>query len=269
MVARLDLAAVDLPTRHALEGISLAVSRSKRIIVVTGAGISCSCGIPVRPIILVRPGPSNHPLLYFGRIPQDFRSPNGLYNLVKSDYPDVVMKGRDLFDATLFRDPELTAVFCTFISKLKRSVDVAQPSPTHVFIKILDEKNKLLRSYTQNIDGLEERVGLVGSSAPGASAAKKLQAKNPRNVQLHGNIHRVRCNFCSVDLPCTEEHVEILGGGQAPDCPECAARGAFRPLPHMSGDHVNVGSNDSSRARGTLRATDQMRNSSPGDRTIQ
>ena len=40
-------------TRRALEGISLAVAKSKRIVVVTGAGISCSCGIPVRNVFLV------------------------------------------------------------------------------------------------------------------------------------------------------------------------------------------------------------------------
>ncbi|KAG6877868.1 hypothetical protein C0993_002869, partial [Termitomyces sp. T159_Od127] len=94
----------------------------------------------------------------------DFRSSDGLYNLVKQQYPDVVLKGRDLFDASLFRDGTSTSVFYTFISKLKQSIDEATPSPTHRFIKTLDTKKKLLRSYTQNIDGLEERVGLMGSS---------------------------------------------------------------------------------------------------------
>ncbi|KAG6866046.1 hypothetical protein C0991_009143 [Blastosporella zonata] len=153
------------PTRRALSDVSLSVVRSKRIVVVTGAGISCSCGIP------------------------DFRSSDGLYNLVKQQYPDVVLKGRDLFDASLFRDGTSTSVFYTFISKLKQSIDAATPSPTHNFIKTLDTKKKLVRSYTQNIDGLEERVGLMGSSS---SAAKidvkgkaKIRARDVRNVQLH------------------------------------------------------------------------------------
>lgn len=155
--------------------------------------------------------------------------------MVKSEYPDLVMKGRDLFDAALFRDPELTAVFCTFISKLKRSIDATQPSPTHVFIKLLDEQKKLLRSYTQNIDGLEERAGLAGSSAPASSTAERLLAKNLRNIQLHGNIHRVRCTFCSADLPCTEDYLKLFNGGQAPDCPECASRGASSLPPPLDG----------------------------------
>lgn len=139
------------------------------------------------------------------------------------------MKGRDLFDASLFRDPTSTSVFYTFISQLKQSVDAASPSPTHTFLKTLDTKKKLLRSYTQNIDGFEERAGLLGSSSDDARAAtskgkSKLKTKDVRNVQLHGDIHRVRCTFCSADLPCTEEYLRLFNEGIAPDCPECNAR---------------------------------------------
>jgi hypothetical protein len=50
MVPTLDLAASssDPHTRRTLSNLSLSVAKSKRIVVVTGAGISCSCGIPVR-----------------------------------------------------------------------------------------------------------------------------------------------------------------------------------------------------------------------------
>ena len=37
----------DPTTRRALTNLSLGVAKSKKIVVVTGAGISCSCGIPV------------------------------------------------------------------------------------------------------------------------------------------------------------------------------------------------------------------------------
>jgi len=111
----------DAPTRRALGELSLQVAKAKRVVVVTGAGISCSSGIP------------------------DFRSTDGLYNLVKQRYPDVVMKGRDLFDSCLFRDPASTALFYSFIAELKLAIDKAQPSPTHRFIKTLHSKGKLLR----------------------------------------------------------------------------------------------------------------------------
>lgn len=159
---------------------------------------------------------------------QDFRSSDGLYALVKQQYPDVVLKGRDLFDASLFRDSTSTSVFYTFISQLKRSIDNASPSPTHRFLKTLDTKRKLLRSYTQNIDGLEERAGLLGSSSHDAKShgkgKAKLRVKDVRNIQLHGDIHRVRCTFCSAELPCTAEHLDVFNSGLAPNCPECTTR---------------------------------------------
>lgn len=162
-----------------------------------------------------------------------------MYNLVKQQYPDVVLKGRDLFDASLFRDATSTAVFYTFISKLKQSVDGVSPSPTHHFLKTLDTKGKLLRSYTQNIDGLEERVGLVGSAseqarnsaaASGAKGRSKMNLRDVKNVQLHGDIRRVRCTLCSADYPFADEHMSQFLEGNAPDCPDCLSR-----CKHVSG----------------------------------
>ncbi len=159
---------------------------------------------------------------------QDFRSSDGLYALVKKQYPDTILKGRDLFDASLFRDPTSTSIFYSFISQLKQSVDLASPSRTHRFIRTLDERKKLLRSYTQNIDGLEEKAGLIGSSSKDVKVdgkgKGKIRAKDVRNVQLHGDIHRVRCTLCSADFPCKEEHLRLFTSGLAPDCPECTSR---------------------------------------------
>ncbi|KAG2156674.1 DHS-like NAD/FAD-binding domain-containing protein [Suillus bovinus] len=205
---QLDAVSGEPSTRRALSDISLAVAKSKKIVVVTGAGISCSCGIP------------------------DFRSSDGLYSLVKQRYPDIVLKGRDLFDASLFRDSASTSVFYTFISQLKRSIDAATPAPTHQFIQTLDAKHKLVRSYTQNIDGLEERIGLRGSSSQQAKTSgkkkSKLKVKEVRNVQLHGDIHRVRCTLCTTEMPCTEEHLHSFENGKAPSCPECTSRSEAR-----------------------------------------
>lgn len=150
---------------------------------------------------------------------------------MKQQYPDVILKGRDLFDASLFRDATSTSVFYTFISQLKQSIDAASPTPTHCFIKTLDAKKKLLRSYTQNIDGLEAKAGLLGSSSLEAKStgksACKLKTKDVRNVQLHGDIHRVRCMSCSAEYPCTPTHLKMFNDGMPPDCPECLSRGKF------------------------------------------
>ena len=39
----------NVATRKTLNALSLAIAKSRRVVVVTGAGISCSSGIPVRP----------------------------------------------------------------------------------------------------------------------------------------------------------------------------------------------------------------------------
>jgi NAD+-dependent protein deacetylase SIR2 len=132
-----------------------------------------------------------------------------------------VLKGRDLFDSSLFRDATSTSVFYTFISQLKSTIDQAQPSPTHKFIKSLDSRGKLLRSYTQNIDGFEERIGLMSTSQG------KRKAKDVRNVLLHGNIHQVRCGTCNVTSPCTSSHLASFLEGSAPDCEECRTRCSY------------------------------------------
>ncbi|KZO90205.1 DHS-like NAD/FAD-binding domain-containing protein [Calocera viscosa TUFC12733] len=279
MTVTLDLAHLlassapeDAAARRTLSSLSLAVARARRVVVVTGAGISCSCGIP------------------------DFRSSDGLYNLVKSRYPDVVLKGRDLFDASLFRSPESTALFYTFMAELKAAIDAAQPSRTHEFLKVLDRRGKLLRSYTQNIDGLEQRAGLstaAGPSregkendAPSPSPAapqsssiaepakpkpkpKGKSLKSARNVQLHGDIHAVRCTLCAYTAPFSPEHTASFREGKAPACPACTARcearllraarsiptGSLRPAivlydePHPLGEEIGtVQGSDLSRA---------------------
>ncbi|KAL0951497.1 hypothetical protein HGRIS_008183 [Hohenbuehelia grisea] len=250
MATTLHLADIshDAQTRRGLLDLSLSVVKSKKIVVVTGAGISCSSGIP------------------------DFRSSDGLYALVKQQYPDIVLKGRDLFDASLFRDQTSTAVFYTFISQLKQTIDTSSPTPTHRFIKTLDTKKKLLRSYTQNIDGLEERAGLLSSSSQEAKSTgkgkSKLRVRDVRNVQLHGDIHRVRCIACSAEYPCSAEHLRLFDSGTPPDCPDCTQRsearkarsarptrvGTLRPAivlydePHPLGDDI-----------GTIQASDVSR----------
>ena len=109
--------------------------RSKRILVVTGAGISVSCGIP------------------------DFRSKNGLYS--SSEVADIMLSAggspEELFDIDFFRDDP--APFYQLAHKI--SPGLHQPSWTHFFIVLLEQQKKLLRNFTQNIDGLEHVAGEV------------------------------------------------------------------------------------------------------------
>ncbi|CAO3650696.1 unnamed protein product [Cunninghamella blakesleeana] len=158
--------------------VAACIARSKRIMVITGAGISCNSGIP------------------------DFRSSDGLYNLVKEKHPHAVLRGKELFDAMLFKDETQTRCFYTFMAELKRLISTAQPTPTHSFIHSMKEKGQLMRCYTQNIDCLEENLDLPV-------------------VQLHGTMNKVQCTLCSTTYDFSNTYQDQFLSGEAPLCPQC------------------------------------------------
>ncbi|GFT91371.1 NAD-dependent protein deacetylase sirtuin-1 [Nephila pilipes] len=125
------------PKRPKLTGINtlddaVNLLRScKKIIVLTGAGVSVSCGIP------------------------DFRSRNGIYARLSKDYPDLP-DPQAMFDINYFRrDPR---PFFKFAKEIYPGQ--FQPSPSHRFIRLLEKQGKLLRNYSQNIDTLEHAAGI-------------------------------------------------------------------------------------------------------------
>ncbi|WVW83984.1 hypothetical protein I302_106008 [Kwoniella bestiolae CBS 10118] len=189
----------DFTARRQLSDVSTAIAKARRVVVVSGAGISCSSGIP------------------------DFRSADGLYSLVKSRYPDTFFSGKELFSSGLFLNPQTTSIFYTFIAELTRECMNAQPTRTHHFIKKLEQKGKLLRSYTQNIDGLERRLGLESGGR-----GQGFKKRETRNIELHGDLGRVRCVLCMKDFERTGEWLEAFREGEAPDCPACLERSQSR-----------------------------------------
>lgn len=107
------------------------IHRSKNIIVVTGAGISTSLGIP------------------------DFRSKGtGLYS--KLEESGLVSQPEDVFEINQFRDDP--SIFYSVAKDIIAPMDKC--TPTHAFIALLQEKGKLLTNYTQNIDNLEAVAGV-------------------------------------------------------------------------------------------------------------
>ena len=77
------------------------------------------------------------------------------------------LKGRDLFDSSVWSDPLRTSVFYTFATTLRQRVKDVNPTTSHYFISHLRDAGKLVRCYTQNIDEIEEKVGLTTSLALG------------------------------------------------------------------------------------------------------
>jgi NAD-dependent histone deacetylase SIR2 len=148
-------------------------------------------------------------------IEQDFRSSDGLYNLVEKRHPNCVVKGKDLFDISLFNSPSTTALFFTFMAELRASVLKAQSTITHKFIRTLRDRGKLIRNYTQNIDGLEAREGLNLL----AMTTKDLRSNEV--LQIHGDLHKLVCLLCGSLCDYSDESFQTLIKGEAVECPKC------------------------------------------------
>ncbi|KAK0620706.1 hypothetical protein B0T14DRAFT_236461 [Immersiella caudata] len=93
-----------------------------------------------------------------------------------------VMKGKDLFDAQIWSCPIKTSVFYTFATSLRQKVRTAEPTSSHHFVSVLRDSRKLVRCYTQNIDQLEERVGLSTSLELGPGNRYRFSARAGRSL---------------------------------------------------------------------------------------
>ncbi|TKA61624.1 hypothetical protein B0A55_11341 [Friedmanniomyces simplex] len=163
-------------TSRTLEGLAEYIKSGKasRIVVMTGAGISTSAGIP------------------------DFRSPEtGLYaNLARLNLP----YAEAVFDISFFREnPE---PFYTLAHELYPGK--YRPTITHSFIRLLHDKGLLLTLFTQNIDCLEREAGVPDDKiveAHGSFARQScIECKQPYpedDIKRHIAAKEIpRCHHC-------------------------------------------------------------------------
>lgn len=165
-----------LPNFSTVDNAIDRILAANKILVITGAGISTSVGIP------------------------DFRSSRGFYNQLQhlglSDPQEV-------FDLEYFHsDP---SIFYS-IAHLILPPDKAS-SPLHAFIRLLQDKGKLLRNYTQNIDNLEGNVGITPEKV----------------VQCHGSFAFATCVTCKYKVQGDKIYPEIRKK-QIPYCPRCTRK---------------------------------------------
>src|SRR6266496_2989581 len=94
-------------------------------------------------------------------------------------YPGVFSSGRDLFDLSrIFISSRSLTTFYKFMALLKQQVVDARVTATHRHFAKLNNINKLLRVYSQNVYNLK-RAGLTVN-----------------NLKLHGKINSIWCNIC-------------------------------------------------------------------------
>ena len=92
------------------------------------------------------------------------------------------MKGKDLFDASIWADPLRTSVFYTFATSLRQKARECVPTSSHHFISHLRNRGKLVRCYTQNIDRIEEKVGLSTSLEDGPGSRGRFSRRSTANM---------------------------------------------------------------------------------------
>lgn len=204
---------------------------------------------------------------------QDFRSQTGLYKLIKSQHDQRCsqasssrvlrsssvsprfqcdlrlaprkLKGKDFFSSDVWNDPTSTSTFYSFIASLRKNIrdEVEQVAATHHFIKTLRDCRRLVRCYTQNIDGLETRVGLCadlnrGTGNRGRFARKSMDMPRSRAnslpggvadggceiVQLHGDLRSMRCELCRTTCEFDRSQESLLLNGTAPECQFCRSK---------------------------------------------
>lgn len=91
------------------------------------------------------------------------------------------LKGKDLFDVSVWSDPLKTSVFYRFTTSLRQKSKDCEPTSSHHFISHLRDRGKLVRCYTQNIDQLEEKVGLSTSLQHGPGSKGRFSRRSTAN----------------------------------------------------------------------------------------
>ena len=80
-------------------------------------------------------------------------------------------------------------MFHEFVGKLYELTAKATPTDGHRFLSHLRDGRRLVRVYTQNIDGLEEEAGLRMYALDGTGAAAEGDVVQQRNHQRQGRGH--------------------------------------------------------------------------------
>lgn len=126
-------------------------------------------------------------------IPNPFASSQGSVG-GKNMLPN--MKGKDLFDANIWSDPIRTSVFYTFATSLRQKIKDAEPTTSHRFISHLRDRGKLVRCYTQNIDQIEEKVGLSTCLQDGPGSRGRFSRRSTANTnQLNKMVEEANSVF--------------------------------------------------------------------------
>ena len=142
----------------------------------------------------------------------DFRSSNGLFNTLRSENK-LKTSGKQLFDASVYQTDASTSSFHNMVRTLSNVVNGAKATAFHHLLATLADEGRLLRLYTQNVDGIDVEMEPLRTEIP-------LPKKGPwpRTVQLHGSLKKMVCVKCG-DLK--DFDPELFDGPNPPSCGSC------------------------------------------------
>jgi NAD-dependent histone deacetylase SIR2 len=168
-----------------MERLLGALRKKKKIVVVAGAGISVSAGIP------------------------DFRSSTGLF-ATQRNQQKLKASGKHLFDASVYKHESSTSSFHTMVREMSEMSRNAEPTPFHHLLASLAQEGRLLRLYSQNIDCIDTSMKPLQTQIP-----LEPKAPWPTTVQLHGSLDKMVCTKCGDIQSFTGE---LFDGPEAPLC---------------------------------------------------
>ena len=172
-----------------------AIRKREKIVVIAGAGISTGAGIP------------------------DFRSSRGLFRSLRREHK-LKGSGKDLFDASVYKDDSSTSHFHDMVRNLSTMSQNAKPTRFHHMLARLASEGRLLRLYTQNVDGIETSLPPLATEVPLSH-----KAPWPKTIQLHGGLEKMMCQKCR---NISDFQAQLFEGPTPPACPDCAAKDAVR-----------------------------------------
>jgi NAD-dependent SIR2 family protein deacetylase len=163
---------------ESFEGVAKLLHGRKNVLVLVGAGISVSCGIP------------------------DFRSKgSGLYSTLDTNELGLSCP-EDLFDWDFFQeDPSPFYKFARNLYFPLGEKKKIEPSDSHKLLAMLEKKKMLLRVYSQNIDGLENVAGV----------------SNRKMVYAHGSLQWATCCKCQRKVS-SDDIMPAIEKGSVPLC---------------------------------------------------
>ncbi|KAL4879568.1 NAD-dependent protein deacetylase hst4 [Aspergillus karnatakaensis] len=167
----------------------------RKIVVIAGAGISTSAGIP------------------------DFRSEDGLFKTLQKKH-NLKASGKLMFDAAVYQDETLTATFQEMVRSLSEEAKSTTPTAFHHMLARLSSEERLTRLYTQNIDGIETSMPPLATQIP-----LNVKAPWPKTIQLHGSLEMMICQKCR---NIKQFNPAIFDRPDPPECDECAVINQLR-----------------------------------------